>query len=297
MLNEQYYQPLLTLNPYFNRSGLTSSEANYICERIKEHLKPIQDEVQDIQTHTSSLDGEFLDDFQKVDNIAIKLTEIGELYAISAYLRTAIKEKESRLNRITIKLNEVRVKIMEKIDDIDHAELNRLYINVNIDDYLLTRPLSEVVEYKTAEAKAAHIGKFVHNFDEIRKKMMKKERISFKEVGGQVFKIHHQPLYTLEELQAVQAFLLAEHREYESIVNQYKAKLHEFQNQMQLKYEEEVARLTAERENQINQQVAEASKALLEIKSKIAELKIVVPHEFKNRIDLLLNRQAENTLG
>lgn len=48
MLNEQYYQPLLTLNPYFNRSGLTSSEANYICERIKEHLKPIQDEVQDI---------------------------------------------------------------------------------------------------------------------------------------------------------------------------------------------------------------------------------------------------------
>lgn len=293
MQNEQY-QPLLTLNPYFNRSGLTSSEANYICERIKEYLKPIQDEVQDIQTHTSSLDGEALDDFQKVEQIAVKLAEIGELYSISAYLRTAIKEKESRLNRISTKLNEVRNKVMAKVDDIDLAALNRLYIDLNIDDYLLTRPLSEVVEYKTAEAKAAHIGKFVHNFDEIRKKMMKKERISFKEVGGQVFKIHHQPLYTLEELQAVQSFLLAEHREYESIVNQYKAKLHEFHNQMQLKYEEELTRLTAERENQINQQVARESKALLELKSKIAELKIVVPHEFKSRIEQLLNVNSEN---
>lgn len=292
MQNEQFYYQLLTMNPYFNRSGLTSSEANYICERIKEHLKPIQDEVQDIQTHSSSVDGEPLDGFKKVDNIDKKLAEIGELYAISAYLRTAIKEKESRLNRISSKINEIRIKISQKIDEIDIAELNRLYINISIDDFLLTRPLSEVVEYKTAEAKASHIGKFVHNFDEIRKQMNKKERISFKEVGEQVFKIHHTPLYSLDELQSLQAFLLAEHREYESVVNKYKAQFREFQNQSQVKYEEELTRLTAERENLINQQVAEQTKKLVEIKSQIAEFKIVVPHEFKQGIEQLLKANS-----
>ena len=60
---------LQTKNPYFNASGLTSSEANYVCERIKERLKPIQDLVNTIETHTSSIDGEPLDNFEKVEDI------------------------------------------------------------------------------------------------------------------------------------------------------------------------------------------------------------------------------------
>ena len=52
-------------NPFFNVSGLTSSEANYVCERIKERLKPIQDLVSSIETHTSSIDGEPLVYFHK----------------------------------------------------------------------------------------------------------------------------------------------------------------------------------------------------------------------------------------
>lgn len=56
---------LATKNPYFNVSGLTSSEANYVCERIKEQLKPIQDLVNSIETHTSSIDEEPLDTFKK----------------------------------------------------------------------------------------------------------------------------------------------------------------------------------------------------------------------------------------
>ena len=60
---------LQTKNPYFNASGLTSSEANYVCERIKERLKPIQDLVNTIETHTSSIDGEPLDTFVKYYDI------------------------------------------------------------------------------------------------------------------------------------------------------------------------------------------------------------------------------------
>lgn len=115
---------LATKNPYFNVSGLTSSEANYVCERIKEQLKPIQDLVNSIETHTSSIDEEPLDTFKKVDDIGGKLTEIGSLYAISAYLRTAIKEKENRLEIVNKKLNEVIVKAEEEVKPIDYEPLN-----------------------------------------------------------------------------------------------------------------------------------------------------------------------------
>lgn len=102
---------LLTKNPYFNTSGLTSSEANYVCERIKERLKPIQNLVTNMATHTASLEGEKLDNFTKIEKIDEKLEKIGTLYAISAYLRTAIKEKEARLDEISRKILEIRQKV------------------------------------------------------------------------------------------------------------------------------------------------------------------------------------------
>ncbi|WP_218563984.1 hypothetical protein [Moraxella caprae] len=37
-MSQELTHKLLTKNPYFNASGLTSSEANYICESIKETL-------------------------------------------------------------------------------------------------------------------------------------------------------------------------------------------------------------------------------------------------------------------
>lgn len=280
---------LLTKSPYFNTSGLTSSAANYICERIKERLKPIQDEVSHMPTHTSSLDGEKLDNFQKIEKIDEKLSQIGSLYAISAYLRTAIKEKEWRLDEISEKIAEIRQKMERKVDEIDLKRLERLK-RVTIDDFLKTLPLSEVVKYKEAEAKAAHIGKFVHQFDEIRKEITKKELISFKEVGEQAFKIHHKPLYEIQELQALQEKLLAEHRDFESEVNFYKAKFREFQNECKLKYESELLRLTQERESQIQALVIEKTQELMQIKNEIANFRIVIPNEFKEIIEQLNNK-------
>lgn len=99
---------------YFSNTGLTSSEANFICERIKERLKPIVYEVNNINTHTVTVDGEAYDSNKRVDNIEDKLKEIAELYSVSAYLRTAIKEKEQRLNAIKKQID--RVKIQAELD-------------------------------------------------------------------------------------------------------------------------------------------------------------------------------------
>ncbi|AWY21608.1 hypothetical protein B0182_09065 [Moraxella bovis] len=286
-MSQELTHKLLTKNPYFNVSGLTSSEANYICERIKETLKPIQDEITNLETHTSSLDGESLDNFKKVNDIDGKLANIGKLYAISAFFRSAIKEKDNRLDMINIKIKQVRDEQDSLLVGIDVLELQRL-INVAMEDYLLTLPLSDVITYKTAEAKASHIGKFIHNFDKIRTSLTKKERISFKEVGEQVFKIHHTPLYELDELQQLQNYLLAEHREHESTVNAYKAKFREFQNKSLVAYEEEYNKRSHERQMLLNEKVKAETEKLIAIKNEIANFKIIVPNEFKAIIDELL---------
>ncbi|MBE9589003.1 MULTISPECIES: hypothetical protein [Moraxella] len=287
MISQELTHKLLTKNPYFNVSGLTSSEANYICERIKETLKPIQDEIANLETHTSSLDGEALDNFKKVNDIDGKLANIGKLYAISAFFRSAIKEKDNRLDMINTKIKQVRDEQDSLLAGIDMVELQRL-INVDMEDYLLTLPLSDVMTYKTAEAKASHIGKFIHNFDKIRTSLTKKERISFKEVGEQVFKIHHTPLYELDELQQLQNYLLSEHREYESTVNAYKAKFREFQNKSLVAYEEEYNKRSHERQMLLNEKVKAETEKLIAIKNEIANFKIIVPNEFKPIIDELL---------
>ncbi len=280
---------LETKNPYFNTSGLTSSEANYVCERIKERLKPIQDLVSSIETHTSSIDGEALDTFTKVDDIGGKLSEIGALYAISAYLRTAIKEKETRLEIVNKKLNEVIAKAEEEVKPIDYEPLHRLR-DVSIDDYLKTLSVEAVVRYKEAEAKAAHIGKYIHSFDEVRTKLTKKELISFKEVGEQVFKVKNTPLYNLAELQQLQEQLLAEHREYESEVNYYKAQFRTYQNNCKLQYEQEHQRLLQERQNQVKALVVEKTAELTKLKEKIANYRIIVPNDYKITIEALLKK-------
>jgi len=280
---------LATKNPYFNVSGLTFSEANYVCERIKERLKPIQDLVSSIETHTSSIDGEPLDTFTKVDDIGGKLNEIGSLYAISAYLRTAIKEKENRLEIVNKKLNEVLVKAEQEVKPIDYELLNQLR-DVTIEDYLKTLSLEDMVCYKEAEAKAAHIGKYIHNFDEVRNQLNKKELITFKEVGEQVFKIKNTPLYELSELQQLQEQLLAEHREYESEVNFYKAQFRTYQNNCKLQYEQELQCLLQERQAKVNALVVEKTAELTKLKETIANYRIVVPNVYKETIGTLLKK-------
>lgn len=280
---------LQTKNPYFNASGLTSSEANYVCERIKERLKPIQDLVNTIETHTSSIDGEPLDNFEKVDDIGEKLTEIGSLYAISAYLRTAIKEKENRLDVLIKKLTNVQIEVEKEVEPIDYEQLNRLK-EITIEDYLKTLSLEDVVRYKEAEAKAAHIGKYIHNFDEVRTNLTKKELITLKQVGEQVFKIKNVPLYDLAELQELQEQLLAQHREVESEVNFYKTQFRTFQNNAQLQYEQELQRLQQERQEKVTALVVERTANLMKIKETVAGFRIVVPNSYKSTIEHLLKK-------
>jgi len=152
------------------------------------------------------------------------------------------------------------------------------------------RVLALVTPDKEAEAKAAHIGKYIHNFDEVRNQLNKKELITFKEVGEQVFKVKNTPLYELSELQQLQEQLLAEHREYESEVNFYKTQFRTYQNNCKLQYEQELQCLLQERQAKVNALVVEKTAELTKLKETIANYRIVVPNVYKETIGTLLKK-------
>ena len=195
-------------------------------------------------------------------------------------MRTAIKEKEARLDVLTKKLTNIQLEAEAEVKPIDYEHLNRLR-EVTIEDYLKTLSLEEVVRYKEAEAKAAHIGKYIHNFDEVRTNLSKKELITLKQVGEQVFKVKNVPLYDLAELQELQEQLLAQHREVESEVNFYKA---------QFQYEQELQKLQQERQKKVTALVVERTAELMKIKETVASFRIVVPNSYKNTIEHLLKK-------
>ena len=118
----------------------------------------------------------------------------------------------------------------------------------------------------------------------------KKELITFKEVGEQVFKIKNTPLYELSELQQLQEQLLAEHREYESEVNFYKAQFRTYQNNCKLQYEQELQCLLQERQAKVNALVVEKTAELTKLKETIANYRIVVPNVYKETIGTLLKK-------
>ena len=124
----------------------------------------------------------------------------------------------------------------------------------------------------------------------MRTNLTKKELITLKQVGEQVFKIKNVPLYDLAELQELQEQLLAQHREVESEVNFYKAQFRTFQNNAQLQYEQELQKLQQERQKKVTALVVERTAELMKIKETVAGFRIVVPNSYKNTIEHLLKK-------
>ncbi|MFK8282590.1 hypothetical protein [Capnocytophaga cynodegmi] len=105
-----------------------------------------------------------------------------------------------------------------------------------------------------------------------------------------MFKIINVPLYEIEELQVLQEKLLAQHREFESEVNFYKAKFREFENQSKVNYEREFFRVSQARQEKVNQLVVSETAELTKIKEEIASFRIVIPNLYKTEIQDLLKK-------
>lgn len=269
-------------NPYFSNTGLTSSEANFICERIKERLKPIVYEVNNINTHTVTVDGEAFDSNQRVDNIELKLKEISELYSVSAYLRTAIKEKDKRIEEIVAKNQSAQ---REAKDEVKKERISEVFIeNPNFETFLATLDLESQVEYNNAYERNAVLNKSIKDINKILNAIVNTPLINIENSNSKEIKTERIPLYSQEELKKLLSDLNEEITEYVIVLDKYKQLYKEYEVKCKEEYQEESERIEYDYEEKVQKLKFEKKTASIKAKEQVAGYRIVVPNKHKEII-------------
>lgn len=272
-----------------SKNGLTSSEANHITNITKELVKDLSVDKLALSTSVVVLHGDKhpLDENKKNPDWASNILRAGELFGLSAWLKTAIKYKESLLDEITKRpfVSEVNSPDLEAIPMTPRTEF---------EDYLNQLNTKDRAEFLLAEAKAAHVGQFVHKFDKIREASENFAPTSFRRsVGlGEEQVILSQRLYTTDELVKEFYNLQKEHRNAEQVVNLYKSRHKEWQKETLEAHNSEVKAIQSRNTEKQLKQIREIEAARIDLentkmqeKKEISALKIVVPNDLQETLD------------
>lgn len=270
----------------FSSKGLTSSEANHVTNVTKELVKDLTKSDFKLFTSTVIKSGiEYpLDENVKKETWVEDIKRTGELYSLSAWLKSAIKLKEQMLDEVA--------NSKYKNNDILELETHPTFPNTSFDEYLNTLTVKERNEYLSNEAMASHIGKFVHSFDTVREMSDNFQPTSFQHLQGEILTVKNKRLYTKEELLEGFFDLQKQHRESEKVVNLYKARHKEWVKTVSDNHTEEVKAIdfrNAEKRNAlINKQEKERLEFEAEKREKMKEisnLKIEIPNDLQNILD------------
>lgn len=277
---------------FLGKQGLTSAEANYTANVIKELCEKINMEIGNMSLFTAVLtkDGNqhsFTKE-KKVEDLQQKCMEEGNLYALSSWLREGIKDKDKLIASVDSDLfgfNLIENKTSLNLLDLPNEELIKRELSIE-----------EIAEYLSCEAKAAHIGKKVHPNGIFEK--------WFREIKNtptlQLHPDNKDLIITLtqvvmeEDLYKIYFNLQAEYREAEQRVNYYKSKIktllaektREVNNkniEIRTKYQEELISLNSENYT-IQKQI---DNARIEKVKELSELKIIIPNKLQATLDFV----------
>ncbi|TXI86966.1 MAG: hypothetical protein E6Q36_08275 [Chryseobacterium sp.] len=275
--------------------GLTSSEASRVANFLKELVKGIDVNVDDFKIITSKAlkEGKELptDNNVRIEDWSKKLQDKAKYFSLSAWLKEAIKYKDrlfeeesnKHFNASTINSSDL-LTYPEKPSKKD-TSFESFFLNE-----LDTR---QQAEYLKEEAYAAHIGKFIHNFDTIREQLNNFEPTVFKPlVGGETLTVVRTLLYTKEELVEEHENLLKLHRESEKILNYYRAKHKEWVADIDRKYQIDLDEYTMEYTtvSNLNNKVVQTYRTAFENEKtdrleELRQSKIVIPNELQPILD------------
>lgn len=300
---------------FFADKGLTQTEASHKANIIKEKADRIAALLKNTAAYKDVVDFKgkevMLDTFEKLSNLEELCLEEGEMYSLSSWLREGVKAKE-----LLLKL----VKVMAPWELESNKELRKVFgeviptkpyiealILLDEDAILGEWTIAERSEYLSLLAKAAHLGKKLHNdgaLTKIRKDLHAKKNTSFKELhdsaGYSTFVVTHHPLYEVEEIDKIFFNLQEQHRSTEAKLNWYKAKLQNELTSKNIKVSEEHALLTRkilgpyEKElrnfntlrevfnDEYNAWVAELEVTRAALLNYISQIRIVIPKDLEH---------------
>lgn len=283
----------------FDKSkGLTTSEASRVKNFIKEMVKSINIDVNlPISSSTAVRDGEKLplDTNVKVDDWKDLLLKKARLYSLSTWLGEAISIKDNKISKLKFEQFTGDVEGLKELPEQPNPE------STNWENFFSTLNVAQQSEYLSNESLATHIGKFVHNFDDIREKLANFKPTDFKRLSDtETLTVTNELLYTPEELIEGAEELQGIHREANKVVNYWKAKHKEWKADKEREYSTALSQYNSDYSATIQFNQALRNKAFAEFNkeqvSKIEEasaLKIVVPSSMQD----ILNEVYEKYKG
>ena len=275
---------------FLDTKGLTTAEANYTANIIKELCERISNEIKQLTLFKGTLNFQGkqteYNKVYKVENLEEKCLEEGNLYALSAWLREAIKSKEALLKQVENDNFDISL-----LNEVNYGKATSLLTE---DEVKYSLPINELAEYLAYEAKAAHIGKKVHPngiFEQWFNMIKNTPKVQINEINKDYI-VEFDQVVDEKDLYQVYFTLQKEYREAEQKVNYYKAKVKNLLNEK-------------------NQEINQKNKALqdkfsqdLEIKNsknlalqaeinnlrgqklkEVSELKIIIPNELQKTLD------------
>ena len=119
--------------------------------------------------------------------------------------------------------------------------------SVEFEDYFMELSIKDQAEYLSNESTAAHIGKFIHNFDTVRSTLDTFKPTEFVSLSPtEVMTVTNTLLYDKEELLQNFEKLQSIHRECEKKINFYRAKHKEWVADKQRSYQTELSKYRSE---------------------------------------------------
>lgn len=282
---------------YLGSLGLTSAEANYTANIVKELCDKINNEIGNMSLFSAILtkgdkDHIFMKE-RKVEDLQKKCMEEGNLYALSAWLREGIKEKDELINKVN---NDSFGFIPENSTDIGREYTNNQIVLPTEASIRRELPINELAEFLSYEAKAAHIGKKVHPngiFEKWFRELKNTPTLQLHPDNKEMIITLTQVILE-QDLYKIYFELQKEYREAEQKVNYYKAKIKNLLSEKTLeannknreardKYQEDMNIITSKNVSinlQINNKRVEKTKEL-------SELKIIIPNSLQSTLDFI----------
>lgn len=306
------------LTVFFGDEGLSQTEANHQANMVKEIADGYKRVFANTAAFTEILEYNStkevpLDSKKGIKDLRMEAVREGNLYALSAWLREAVKAKQNLID------------LVRNAPDIDFLQEGESFPRITLDEPRLINPanpknwkdediigeftIAERAEFLMLEAQAAHLGKKLHAdgiLNKINHELATFDTYRFHNLadgaGLKAFPVKRVALYAKDDFQKDFFQLQDEHRGFEAKLNWYKARIQnevtmrnaqaqeEYRKAFQDVYSEyNVKRMEFERHVQ---DVNKAEKMLLneigqrrlELVKQISAYKIVVPNELKETL-------------
>lgn len=244
-------------------------------------------------------------------NIDEVLTEKAKYASLQAFLMEHIKAKGQMLTYEEERLEGFMVQGIERPIEKDYLPSTpKLKMQENEQWGWEQLTPSEYNEYLDVEAKASHIGQFIHKngkLEDIRKNAGNTHLIEWIEINkGEKTPIFIEYTSSSEDLNSIHSKLSNLHRKYEQKVNYYKAKVKNLVNEKNQEILKENKEILIQHEQAViearkrfnedmdkynseyNRQYSELQSDVMKRKQEIANIKIIVPEYYQPLVDELL---------